>query len=559
MAFGLTTEGFNKKKLSDVQDETFIALEETFGVVDRSPQSTFGQIVGVFSEGTAELWDVAELTYLSQYPASATGVALDNVVDINGLTRKDAVSSQVDIQLEGDEGTLVPGTTTEFSQINTSEVFILNADVTIQKSVAVKTLYSVNSLITGTYTLIIDGDSFIVVTVIPTEAEVLNGLKSAIDTLVPGKFETNVIGTTSLQLEVIAVSDSFNKKINYDVQSIDGKLDLDELWSQGTASSENTGPINVPANSITTIVTPVSGLNSVDNLDIGVAGSDVESDIDLRIRRSQSISASGAATIPAIRARLLEIATVTSVTVVENDDDEFENIGALPGIVSISDGATAMTGVGTLFNSLSPGKFIAVKLPDCANTVAFEINTITDDFNLTVLVAANKDYLSLEIFQTNGRPPHSIEAIVSGNGTTGEDQIIADTIWDSVAGGIKTFGNQGPIIVVDDEGDNQSLFFSRPTNITIFVDAEYDTDPEEIHPSDGKDQITTNITNAINALSPGNDVIRDRLFTEFYKVPGVRDIIKLNIGTSPSPTLSDNIAIADNETALSGIIVVQKL
>lgn len=560
MAFGLTIDGFTKKKLTDVQDEIFGKLTESFGVIDTSPQSVFGQIVGVVAEGEAELWDVAELTYLSQYPASAIGVSLDNVVDLNGLTRKDETSSQVDVQLEGDEGTLVPGTTTEFSQANTSEVFILNADVTIQKSVAVKTVFSVNSLVIGTYTIIIDGQSFDVVTVsTPTDADVLNSFKSIIDAAAPGKFDTAVIGTASLQLEVIAASDNFNKKTDYDLQSIDSKLDLDEIWSQGSAASENAGPINVPANSITTIVTPVSGFNAVDNIDIGVAGADVESDINLRIRRAESISAGGAATVPAIRARVLAIPTVTSVAVVENDTDQFENIGALPGVISISDASTAMTGIGTLFNNLLPNQFIAVKLPDCANTVAFQIDSISDNFNLVVKVAANKDYLGLGIFQTNGRPPHTIEAIVSGNGTTEEDQVIADVLWDSVAGGIGTFGNQGPIIVVDDEGDNQSLFFSRPTNITIFVDAEYDTDPEEIHPSDGADQIINNLINAINALSPGNDVIRDRLFVEFYKVPGVRDIIKLNIGTSASPTASLNIAIADNETALAADIFVIKV
>ena len=559
MAFGLTVDGFVKKKLTDVQEEIFTELDETFGIVDRSAQAVFGQVVGVFSEQAAELWEAADLTYNSQYPATAQGIALDNVVDINGLTRKAETNSKADVQLRGDEGTLVPGLT-EFSQVNTDEVFVLDADVNIEKAVAVKTVFSVNSLVIGTYTIIIDGQSFDVVTTSPpTEAIVLNGFKSVIDAAAPGKFDTSVIGTTTLQLEIIASSDNFNKKTNYDLQSVDSKLDLDEIWSQGPVSAENSGPINVPASSITTIVTPVSGLNQVDNIDIGVPGADTETDIELRIRRAESVSAAGAATIPAIRARLLEIVTVTSVSVVENDTDEFINIGALPGTVSISDGSTAMTGIGTQFTNLQPGQFIAVKLPDCANTVAFEIDSISDNFNLTTVLAAVDDFFGLDIFQSNGRPPHNIEAIVSGDGTAAEDQIIANTIFDSVAAGIGTFGNQGPIVVVDIEGENQNIFFSRPTNITIFVDAEYDTNPEATHPADGADQIRDNIIAALNALAPGEDVIRDRLFTEFYKVPGVRDIIKLNIGVSVSPTSSDNIAIADNETALAADIIVDKI
>ncbi|MEM3318255.1 MAG: baseplate J/gp47 family protein, partial [Thermoplasmatales archaeon] len=79
------------------------------------------------------------------------------------------------------------------------------------------------------------------------------------------------------------------------------------------------GPIPAPANSLTQIMTPISGWDSITNYQAGVTGRNIENDAEFRIRRLNSLRVQGSATVEAIRARLLqEVPNVTSVTIFEN-------------------------------------------------------------------------------------------------------------------------------------------------------------------------------------------------------------------------------------------------
>lgn len=85
------------------------------------------------------------------------------------------------------------------------------------------------------------------------------------------------------------------------------------------------------AGTLTNIVTPVSGWDSVINLTDGDVGRDTETDPQLRIRQQQSLSITGAATVPAIRSRLLDQVTdVTGVTIIENRSNVTDSAGRPP-------------------------------------------------------------------------------------------------------------------------------------------------------------------------------------------------------------------------------------
>jgi hypothetical protein len=53
------------------------------------------------------VWENLNFIYASQYPNSAFGVSLDNVVALNGLTRLPESQTQVWASCFGNEGTLV--------------------------------------------------------------------------------------------------------------------------------------------------------------------------------------------------------------------------------------------------------------------------------------------------------------------------------------------------------------------------------------------------------------------------------------------------------------------
>lgn len=85
-----------------------------------------------------------------------------------------------------------------------------------------------------------------------------------------------------------------------------------------TFRSELAGVVVANPGAITQIVTPVAGLVSVSNLTPGGGGLNIETDEELRLRRTQSLSRAGATTIDAIRADVLAVEGVQSIFVVEN-------------------------------------------------------------------------------------------------------------------------------------------------------------------------------------------------------------------------------------------------
>ncbi|MFT9496387.1 baseplate J/gp47 family protein [Anaerosolibacter sp.] len=77
---------------------------------------------------------------------------------------------------------------------------------------------------------------------------------------------------------------------------------------------------NVPANSITEIITPLSGLASVTNPEKATEGQDDEKDEEFRARYDISVAKGGSSTTDSIRAKLLdEVVGVRAAIVLEND------------------------------------------------------------------------------------------------------------------------------------------------------------------------------------------------------------------------------------------------
>lgn len=157
----------------------------------------------------------------------------------------------------------------------------------------------------------------------------------------------------------------------------------------------------------------------------------------------------------------------------------------------------------------------------------------------------------------DGRPPKSVECVVEG----ATDEEVARVIFDSVAAGIATFGNTGPIVFSDDDGDTQSISFSRPTAYDIEVRITYSVYSEESFPSGGEDTMRTAVLDHINGLGIGVDVIPMRAFSPIYNsVTGVGDLL-VEVREAGSGTwLSVTLPVAATEfaqTTLNDITVVE--
>jgi uncharacterized phage protein gp47/JayE len=131
MTFGITPSGFTAKRLVDARAELEARFKAEFGEGIRTgATSIIGKLIAVFANVEANLWELAQSAYWSIDPDQASGVLLDNLARIIGLTRLAATFSTVTLTITGDEGTIIPAGSA-VSQIGTGDRFVTLEEVEI--------------------------------------------------------------------------------------------------------------------------------------------------------------------------------------------------------------------------------------------------------------------------------------------------------------------------------------------------------------------------------------------------------------------------------------------
>ena len=163
-----------------------------------------------------------------------------------------------------------------------------------------------------------------------------------------------------------------------------------------------------------------------------------------------------------------------------------------------------------------------------------------------------KVYSNRDIIEVDGRPPKCYEAVVVG----GDDQEIAEAIFDKAPAGIQPFGNIHKT-VKDAEGFDWDIGFSRPEEKYIWMEIACGRNTEEKLASNWITQIDDNIE-AWAAANMGVAVglIYQKLFRPVYDVQGIGFAdIKVAITNSLTPPVeadydSNNIAIGEVEIGI---------
>lgn len=156
--FGLTPQGFKIKRLPDIHAENQNLLLAAFGEINLDPQSIFGQLIGVLSKVEADIWENMQDVYFSQYPNSAEGISLDNVVQLNAITRLAAQQTNVTAVCSGLEGTLInQGALARIP--DTGAVFFCQSDSFISRSNAASASVLVGAAAAQSYTAIINNQT----------------------------------------------------------------------------------------------------------------------------------------------------------------------------------------------------------------------------------------------------------------------------------------------------------------------------------------------------------------------------------------------------------------
>jgi len=336
MAFGVTPQGFIKKRQIDVKTEIENSLRAALGKnLNLLSASVFGQIIGIFSERESLLWEALEGAYNSQYPDTADGVSLDNVGAIVGIARIPARATvQQNLHLFGTAGTLVPqGTQVSVPNV-TDAVFTTDADVVLGVGVdEVQHIAFSGVPVAGSWRLKYLDELTTLLAFNANAAAVqaaLNALLNLEDIVVTGDY--------TVGFDVTFAGES--GKIDHSMlEFLDNTLGVTILITQTTAgvpqavvdaTCVNTGPIPSFAFSLTNIVNPVPGLDSIVNTTDGVLGRNIETDTEFRKRRNESLQIAGSATVDAIRAELLQVEGVNQAIVFENTTF-ITDVNGLPG------------------------------------------------------------------------------------------------------------------------------------------------------------------------------------------------------------------------------------
>jgi uncharacterized phage protein gp47/JayE len=147
-----------------------------------------------------------------------------------------------------------------------------------------------------------------------------------------------------------------------------------------------------------------------------------------------------------------------------------------------------------------------------ANEIAIQnaIMTVTS-------VEYAKVYSNRDIVEHDGRPAKSYEAVVVG----GDDQAIAEMIFERGPAGVQPFGNVVKD-VVDIEGFHWDIGFSRPLNKYIWIKIGWLPNTEEDLPLNVVEAVQNSIMGwSASNMNVGVDLIYQKLFRPIYDILGI--------------------------------------
>lgn len=142
----------------------------------------------------------------------------------------------------------------------------------------------------------------------------------------------------------------------------------------------------------------------------------------------------------------------------------------------------------------------------------------------------------------NGLPPKSVEVLVQG----GVDADILQTVFDTVAGGIETVGNQSGNVT--DDGENiQLVKFSRANLLLVYVTFNLEVDPALFPVTGG---ITLGALVSLITYAIGKGVAASALIPTAFQIPGVVNCPLPFIGLAASPSTSTTIIAGSHDRAM---------
>lgn len=100
--------GFHYPSYNEILEDLVDKMQQIFGAgTYLGNDSQDYEMLSVFAEKVYDVYQAAEVAYNSHSPTTALGTALDYIVAVNGISRKQATKSTVELSLVGDPYTVI--------------------------------------------------------------------------------------------------------------------------------------------------------------------------------------------------------------------------------------------------------------------------------------------------------------------------------------------------------------------------------------------------------------------------------------------------------------------
>ncbi len=336
--YGLTGSGFNLPPMDDLVEETKKTFKSAFGEdFNTESNSVADKMIQIFNEREYQLWLLMGAVYYSQTMQGAEGIFLDDLFGKQGIYRLGKTKSTGSVIMTLDD-TVPYNTVYSVGTYIIDTDYQLSADVQVAGNIIAQKILSTD-LKPGGYRFQIQNiaDQSVKVlnlTLLSTSGTALSTFYGQIkDFIVDNTIESNrdriIIDSTEGALYIGYDS---NKKIIGLSSRVDFRTSplIGEKTIVMDAKAIQAGVLSRDAHSVRTISPTPEGFVDMDNLSDFIAGADVESDNEYRIRATISMN-DGRATRPAIISALLNrVEGIEKVRIFNNNTDKTNGLGIPP-------------------------------------------------------------------------------------------------------------------------------------------------------------------------------------------------------------------------------------
>jgi uncharacterized phage protein gp47/JayE len=301
--------GITIKRLADIITDLGDRLKANLSpTINVGVDSVMGKIIGVFATELSLVHELAQQAYDSISPDQAEGRQLDNIGAIRGISRNAATF------------------TTATILVNASSALSISAgNLTIETATGIQ--FENQGLVEPVSTVLATGS----ITFVGGSTRTVTRTSGswALDGVVAGSKVTFSDTASNNYTGTVASVQSATQITLTSATTVTSEVSATPIATVFSASvvfgAVNAGVQAALSGTISTISTPVAGLNSVVNATDATPGTDTETDLEYRVRQEASLQQTGAGVDYAIRSALLGIDTIDQALVLSNRTDATVN------------------------------------------------------------------------------------------------------------------------------------------------------------------------------------------------------------------------------------------